>query len=132
MMIALEAEASVTSVSEIAPAERVDHLELDLVGRQPRERVGERLDRALHVALDDDFEILDLARAHPLAQIFERDAAGLLQFAFALLGAAELGDLARLGFLGHATNAVPGSGTLERPKISTGVEGPASVRRWPR
>ena len=31
----------------------------------------------------------------------QRDAAGLLQFAFALLGVAELGDLARLGLLDH-------------------------------
>src|SRR6266481_9018745 len=78
----------------------VNHLKLDLVGREPRERVGERFDRALHVALQDDFEFLDLAGGEPRAQIFERDAAGLGEFAFALLPTPILGDLAGLGFLG--------------------------------
>ena len=83
-------------------ADRAVHdFELDLGGRKARERVGQRLDRALDVALDDDLQFLDLAGLHPLAQILERDAAGLLQLALALLGPAEFGDLARLGFLGH-------------------------------
>src|SRR5713101_8216099 len=44
----------------------VNHFELDLVGREPRERVGERFDRALHVALQDDLEFLDLASGETL------------------------------------------------------------------
>src|ERR1019366_6944073 len=88
----------------------VDYFELYFVGGKPRERVGERLVRALHVALENDFEFLDLARRQTLAQIFERDAAGLGEFAFALLGAAILGDLARLRFLDHRSEHSAGLG----------------------
>src|SRR5882672_2167763 len=55
----------------------VNHFELDLVGREPCERVGERFDRALHVALQNDLEFLHFAGGETRAQIFERDAAGL-------------------------------------------------------
>ena len=88
----------------------MDHVELDFGGRKPRERVRQRFDRAVDVALDDDAQLFDFAREHPLAQIFERNAAGLLQYAFALLGPAEFRDLARLGFLDHRGKCSAGLG----------------------
>ena len=39
-----------------------------------RELADDRLDRALHVALDDEIEVADLAGLHLLEQVLERDA----------------------------------------------------------
>src|ERR1700730_17097297 len=79
----------------------MNHFEFYFLSGEPSERVGEGLDRTLHVALEDDLEFLDLARREPLAQIFQRDAAGLGEFAFTLFAATILGDLARFRFLYH-------------------------------
>src|SRR5713101_296781 len=79
----------------------MNQVELDFVGRKPLQRIGERLDRAVHVALDNDAQLLHLTRRHLLAQVFERDAAGLLQYTLALLRTPELGDLTRLRLFGH-------------------------------
>ena len=58
---------------------RVQHVEPHLVGRQPRERIGERLDRALHVGLDDDAQLLRVAGLHLAVEVLERHLGGLEQ-----------------------------------------------------
>src|SRR3989338_4871967 len=77
----------------------VDDLELDLVGRETLERVGQRLDGALHVGLEDQPELLHLARLDLLLQPLERDARrGLALELLAILAHGR--DLPRLALVG--------------------------------
>ena len=52
---------------------RVDDVDADLGLVHLVERVLERLDRALHVGLDDEVEVLELALGDTLEQVVERD-----------------------------------------------------------
>ena len=49
-----------------------DDVDADLLGRQLGERVRERLGRALHVGLEDDLELLDLALLDLVEDVLER------------------------------------------------------------
>ena len=73
----------------------VHHLDLDLVGGELVQRLGDGLQRALHVGLDDECELLDLSvLGHPGEQRVERQARGLRERPpSALLLRAEAGDL---------------------------------------
>ena len=53
----------------------VDHVDAHLGVLDLRELADDRLDRALHVALEDDVQVLDAAGLHLLEQVLERDAA---------------------------------------------------------
>src|ERR1700733_13344 len=79
-----------------------DDLQLYLVVRKFRQHFGEYFDRALHVALDDDAQFLDLASLQLFVQLIERDApaAGACHGRVALLRLPELHDMARFGFVG--------------------------------
>ena len=63
MMIASDAAASITSDSLIPPGAAWITLIVDLLLRQLRDLVLERLERARDVGLEDDVELLDLALA---------------------------------------------------------------------
>src|SRR5688572_5459638 len=56
----------------------VNDLELDLLRGQPLEGVAHRFEGALNVGLEDEAQLLDLARRDLLLQAFERDARGSL------------------------------------------------------
>src|SRR5580692_11180887 len=71
----------------------VDDREPDPLARELRERVGDRLDRALDVALDDDSKLLLALVGHALGELLERDLGGGGDEAFRHLAAAALGDL---------------------------------------
>src|SRR2546426_6953702 len=47
-----------------------------LIGREPLERLGERLHRALDIRFEDEPELLDLPRLDPRVEILEGDARG--------------------------------------------------------
>ena len=78
----------------------VDDLELDLVGGEPLERLGQRLHRALHVGLEDEPQLLDLARLDLLVQVLQGDAGRALALEPVAL-AAHGGDLPRLALVGR-------------------------------
>ena len=67
----------------------------DLVGRDPSERADDRLDRALHVALDDDRQFLGRAGRDFREHLFERAAPAGRRRRVAPAALAEIGDLAR-------------------------------------
>ena len=67
----------------------------DLVGRDPFERADDRLDRALHVALDDDRQFLGGAGRDLREHLFERAAPAGRRRRVAPAALAEIGDLAR-------------------------------------
>ena len=75
----------------------VDHVDAHLGVVDLRELADDRLDRALHVALEDDVEVGDAAGLHLLEELLERDAAArLLRERLAPQPlAALLGELAR-------------------------------------
>ena len=50
----------------------VDHADLHFVGVLIGDGLGQRLDRALHVALDDQVDRLDVAGLHRVEQVVER------------------------------------------------------------
>ena len=70
----------------------VDHVDPHLGVLDLPELADERLDRALHVALEDDVEVLDGARLHLLEERLERHA-GRLRALRELLAAEALGAL---------------------------------------
>ena len=101
MMTAFEADASSTSDSVMAPtpewSTRTRTFSVDMWA----EIFGDNLDRALHVALDDDVEVLDAGLLDLLGEAFERDAGGLGELRFALLHLAVLRDALGLVAVGH-------------------------------
>ena len=132
MMIAFDAVASSTSDSLMAPTRRVDDLDLRLVVRQLAERVGQHFGRALHVGLDDDRQLLDVALRQLLLQRFERQAAALgAERALLGLRLPEGRDLPRLRRIGHRLERVAGRRQVSRGRAlrpaSTGR--PPSARR---
>ena len=76
MTIAFDAAASMMSDSVTLPVPAAQHLDPQPLLLEALKRRRERLDRALDVGLDDEVEILDLARLHPAEDVLERDLAG--------------------------------------------------------
>ena len=70
------------------------------------ERVGEDFDRALHVALEDEVEVLHAGLLDLFGEAFERDAGALGELGFALLHLAVLGDALGLVAVGHDEEGV--------------------------
>ena len=105
---------------------RVDDGELHPLGRELVERVGDRFDRALHVGLDDDAQLLLIGLGHALDEVLERDLGARGDQVLVTL-ALRLSAIS-WAFFGSLTacSGSPASGTSERPRISTGVDGPAS------
>ena len=78
----------------------MDDLQLHLVRAQPLEGIADRFDRALHVGLEDDAQLFDLAGLDLLVQAFQRDARrGLALRLLTVL--AHGGDLAGLTLVGY-------------------------------
>ena len=73
----------------------VDNLDAHLVVRELLERRTKRLDRTLHIRLDDDVELLHLALLNGGEQVVERYLVELLVALFLLLVLALLDQLAR-------------------------------------
>ena len=65
-------------------------------------------DRALHVALDDDVEVLDARHLDLLGQAFKRDAAGFRQLCLAFLELAVLRNALGLVAVSHHDERVAG------------------------
>ena len=97
------------------------------------ERVGDGTQRARHVGLEDDPQLLGLAGLDLAVQVLERGPTA----AFATLG----GDLrpcaarpsSRAAFSSATTRRMsPASGTSDRPRTTTALAGPACLTRLPR
>ena len=112
MIAALEVAASVTSDSVMPPTPEWMMRARDLVGAERLERLGDRLDRALHVALDDQREDL-LAGAPGAGSSSARASRGRRSGGprlVALLAGAIVGDLAGAGLALDHREAVAGLG----------------------
>ena len=72
MMMASEADASRTSLSEIWPS-LVDDVDLHLLGGELEQAVGQGFGRTVHVALDDEVELLEFTHRDPAAEFLEGD-----------------------------------------------------------
>ena len=96
MIAASDASASVTSDSVMPPTPAWMMRAADLVGAELVQRAGDRFDRALHVALDDQREFLAARGLDLRHHLLERAAhAGLARRGLlALLARAIVGDLA--------------------------------------
>jgi hypothetical protein len=75
MTMASDAEASRISDSVIVPDALVQDANLDLAGGQVFGGFGEGLEGTLHVGPDDDPQFLDIAFAHLLKQLIQRNLA---------------------------------------------------------
>ena len=97
-----------------------------------RSAFGDRLDRALHVGLEDDLHLLDLARLDLVEDVLQRHARRARQL---LLAALRRGGARPAPWppsrRSTTLNVSPASGTPSRPSTSTGVDGPASVMLLP-
>ncbi len=91
---------------------RVDDRQPHLLAGELGERVGEGLDRALHVALDDDAQLLLAALGDALRELLERDLRRRRDEALGHLALAALGDLLRLLRVLHGVHAVARVGDL--------------------
>ena len=117
----------------------------DLVGRDPFERADDRLDRALHVALDDDRQFLGGAGRDLREHLLERAAPAGRRRRVAPAALAEIGDLARpalvldddeivAGERQAVETRAPRSGSRVRPPPGTGrarrpARAPGPIRR---
>jgi len=132
--MALEAAASITSLSVMAPTEVWSTLTVTCSVASRSQRLAQRLHRTLHVALEDEAEFLHLALLDLLVQRVQGHAG--------LVGRHLLPPLASPGGPGRsggpcARRPPPrrcrrASGTPDSPRISTGVAGPASWTFLPR
>ena len=129
--IAFEADGEQDVVVADLAGALVQDVELDLVGRELGERVGDRAERARHVRLEDDPELLGLARLDLAVQVLERRAAAALA-ALGASSAVRVSTAARAAFSSATTRRMsPASGTSDRPRITAGVDGPAFLIRLP-
>ena len=85
----------------------VQDVDLDLVGRQLLQGADDRLDRAVHVALDDDRQLFGRAFLERGEHGFQR-ALGGQRRGFLRFGLAEFSNLARPGFGLDDNELVPG------------------------
>ena len=84
----------------------VEDADANLLGGHALEGVGEDFDGALHVALEDEVEVLHAGLLDLLGEAFERDAGALGELGFALLHLAVLGDALGLVAVGHDEEGV--------------------------
>src|SRR5436309_8386185 len=108
----------------------VDDLQLHLLGRELLERLRQRLHRALHVRLEDEPQLLDLAGLDLLLQAFQRDAGGGLARALGPVGAHGR-DLPRLALVGDADENVARRRYAAEAVDFDGVGGPRRRRLLP-
>ena len=104
-------------------------LDAHLLGGHAYEHIGQHFDRALHIALEDEIEVLDAGELDLLGEAFERNPRALGELSFALLEFAVLRDALGLVAIGnHQDTVSPASGMPSSPRISTGVEGHGLLR----
>src|SRR6266542_5893385 len=89
----------------------VDDLEPDLVGGEALQRLRERFHRALHVGLEDEPELLHLARLDLLVEILEGDARRALAFELVAVRP-HGGDLPRLALDRKSTRLNSSHGSI--------------------
>src|SRR5262245_4679400 len=98
------------------PAHRaVDDVQTDVVRRQPAQRFADRFQGALHVGLHDHLQLADVAALDLLVEVVEGDLRGLRHLGVALLAAAVLGHLPRLGVVLDGDEDVAGVGHAAQP-----------------
>ena len=84
----------------------VNDLDAHLLGGHEDQRIGQHFDRAGHVALDDQRQILDAGGANLLGQSFQRDAGTLGKLGVAFLHLAVLGNALGLVAIGDDQESV--------------------------
>ena len=117
-------------VGDVAGA-LVEDVEPDLLLVELLERVGDRAERAGHVGLEDDPQLLGLAGLDLRVEVLERGPTAPLPALGGVGGLAALDH--RPGFLVVADDAqdVAGRRDLGRPRTTTALDGPALVTRLP-
>ena len=131
MTIACEASARRMSLSLIPPTALQEDPDRDLGVLQLLKLLGEGLERALDVGLEDQVEALDLLLGHLAVEVFERDGLALAQ-GDARVRMRRVSAISRAREMSSMTaNFSPAVGTASRPETSTGIEGPASVTERP-
>ena len=70
----------------------MDDIDLNLVGRELDQRIAQRLNRTVHIALDDDIQFMEVAESQPSAHFVQRQH---------LLGTQALFALQLLTFVGN-------------------------------
>ena len=111
-------------VGDVAGA-LVEDVDPHLVRGQLLEGVVDRAQRARHVRLEDDPELLGLARLDLAIQVLERRPAAAAALAGRQLVLARLDQRAGLLLVGTTRRMSPASGTSARPRTTTAVDGPA-------
>src|SRR2546426_513241 len=76
-----------------------DDADLHLAGAELSERLGERLDRSIHIALDDELEFARLTLAHLGVELGKRNRLGGAELVLPVQGLALAGDLAGLALV---------------------------------
>ena len=94
------------------PGCRRDDVDLHLLGRELRQRIAERLDRTLHVGLDNDVEGTGLALLHLLQDVLKLCRLPPGKPDLAMLAVSEGRDLARLPLVGDDDRLIAG---IRRP-----------------
>ena len=92
----------------MAPTPECRTRDANLLGGHALQRVGQHFDRTLHVALEDEVEVLDAGLLDLLGEAFERDAGALGELRLALLHLAVLGNALGLVAVRHDQEGVAG------------------------
>ena len=117
----------------MAPDARADDAQLDLVLGQLHELVGHGLDRALHVGLDHQGQLLELALGDRAPEVLEPDLRGGRERLLAHLQLAEVHDRLRLQAVGHAQQLVARLGQRRQAEdLDRGRRARPSCSRAPR
>ena len=115
MTIACEASARRMSLSLIPPTPLSRIADRHLGVFELLELLGEGLERALDVGLEDQVEALDLLLGHLAVEVFERDGLAFGQGGVAGADAAGLGDLAGAGDVVDDGEVLAGGGDDVEP-----------------
>ena len=129
--IAFDADASRMSLSVMSPVPSRRTLMRDLVRPELLQRVGDRTQRALHVGLEDDPQLLGLAGLDLAVEVLERGATGAGAVASGLLGLARLDHGAGGLLVGDDAQDVACLGHVREAEDHDGRAGPALGTRLP-
>ena len=111
----------------------MNHADLHFVRVGIGDSLGERFNRPLHIALDDEIDRLDLAGTDLVEQVVGRDLRAIGQVRVASLAAAFLGDrVSAFQVIQHEEFVAGRRQHRSKPLTITGVEGPADSIISPR
>src|SRR5690606_24690612 len=106
----------------------VNDVQRHLVRAELEQGIGECLYRATHIRLDDELQLLEIAKRKPAADFVERDVFLLAKRLLAMDLLSSLGDVAYLLFIVQYDELVAGFGSAVEAQNQRGLRGPRYIQ----